>query len=121
MVSGFLAVQTLLVVQRQGWFADWLSTLDTARVWLANGREGAGLARAVRLVWEEEQEEIARISRELRYLDAGFDDRGLPLPRGYREDDPRGYREDDDGHFDFEDDDGHFVFDSDWLLRQFSG
>ena len=73
MVSVFLAVQTLLVVQGQGWFANWLSILDTARVWLANGREGAGLARAVRLVWEEEQEEIGRISREL-YWDFALSD-----------------------------------------------
>jgi hypothetical protein len=93
MVSVFLAVQTLLVVQGQGWFANWLSILDTARVWLANGREGAGLARAVRLVWEEEQEEIGRIARELDREEAERE-AFFASPLYFA-----GYREDDDGHF----------------------
>ena len=88
----------MLVVQGQGWFADWLSILDTARVWLANGREGAGLARAVRLVWEEEQEEIARISRELDREEAELEAFFAP-PLYFA-----GYREDDDGHFVFDSD-----------------
>ena len=98
MVSGFLAVQTVLAVQDQGWFADWLSNLNTARVWLATGREGAGLARAVRLVWEEDEEEIARISREIDIEEAERDAFFAP-PLYFA-----GYREDDDGHFVFDSD-----------------
>ena len=89
MVSGALAVQALLIVQREGWFGR-LSALEIARVWLASGREGTGLARAVRLVREEDEEDIARISREL-------DEAEL------REEVPpvffAGFHEDSDGHF----------------------
>ena len=72
MVSVFLSVQTLLVVQGQGWFADWLSLMDIARLWLANGREGARIARAERLVWLEEQEARAERHAQDAELEAFF-------------------------------------------------
>ena len=62
MVGGLLAVQALQIVQTEGWFEDWLWPVHIARAWLACGREGILLARAVRIVWEEEAALAAQIA-----------------------------------------------------------
>ena len=102
MVSGLPAVQAILIVQAEGWFEDWLWPVHIARAWLACGREGILLARAVRVVWEEDAAEAARIVQE---LDDAADAEFVPVIFA-------GYHQDSDGHF-VADDSSAFWSDSD--------
>ena len=102
MVGGLLAVQALQIVQTEGWFEDWLWPVHIARAWLACGREGILLARAVRVVWEEDAAEAARIVQE---LDDAADAVFVPVIFA-------SYHQDSDGHF-VADDSSAFWSDSD--------
>ena len=57
-------IEALLIVQTEGWFDRWLIPVNIARLWLAGGRSSVNLARAVRIVWEEEAAEVNHILNE---------------------------------------------------------
>ena len=98
MVDVFLA---LSIASTQGWFED-LSARDSARLWLAVGRQGAPRAQAFYAVWLEEEAEYDRIRRELDAEDLARED-GLLYFAGY-----------------YVDSDGHFIEDPDDAARFFS-
>ena len=66
----------LSVATTQGWF-DGISACNQVCLWLAVGRQGVPIARAIFEVWLAEVEEVDRIIRELDTEDLAREE--LPL------------------------------------------
>ena len=96
--------EILDLVAREGWFEDFLTSVDQARTWLACGRVGAPRVAAHTAVLNSELDEVNRILLEREEDEAEAIAEGVPLFfAGYHLDSDDHYVPDDDSDYEWAD------------------